>query len=199
MKVLHKINLIPTQDFLALQEVKDALLQTVAKSIDIDGNIKDLDDKFVIRNTPNWDDWKFSLGSVFNSSNSIDVFNNVLDHSFNVVLKAIQKILLDEGYKNPIPTITRYYRNNSNIKWHRHDFTDRNKSFVSIYYTHPNWNIDWGGDLEIGWIGKENMYSYPCLSNSVIIHDGHLGHRVTNLSESFTGGRDVFVAHWRVD
>lgn len=199
MKIFQKFNLLPEKDFLNLHDEKHSLLTAIPRLIDVNGNVVLLDDRVIYRKNPKWGDWKNSLGTVINESESTDVFENVIGHNFTLVLKAIREVLIENNHKNPIPYVTKFYRNNTVIKWHRHELIDRSKNFISIYYTHPNWNKEWGGDLEIGWFGNENMFVHPCLSNSVVIHDGRLGHRVSKLSSDFIGNRDVFAVHWRAE
>lgn len=204
-EVFQKLNLLSEIDFKQLILDKEKLISSGdgAITINSDGSVtKNTELKEINsgQNKPN--DYLVSKDSIFNYQYTIEGFKPYIGESFIKVLKSIEQVFLSHDLLNPRPYMVRAYRHNKLIPWHRHVVPKNVKlsNFrLAIYYMHPNWDTSYGGQLHVGITEKETYKIFECLSNSVIYHDGYLGHEVKDLLLGYKGDRDIMLSHWIVN
>lgn len=197
----QKLDVLPQEDFESLLQCKDELINDVTgyRVIYPDGTIK------APGVYPN-----IYKGAVSNFTFDIEGYEPHLSPKFMQLTRAIYQALVENNLPNPKPYMVRCYRNNKVVEWHKHfaaaSFADwtvyygrkvpPKHMWVVIYYMHPNWDTKFKGDLQVG-ITPETQYAeYPCLSNSMVAHVGHLGHGVKELIMGYEGNRDIYLSHW---
>jgi hypothetical protein len=203
--VSQKLNLLPEVDFQQLILDKNQYIYNGDGAITIhpDGSVtKDTTLKEINsgQNKPN--DYLISKDSIFNYQYTIQGFEPYIGKSFTKALEAINEVFLSEGLLNPRPYMVRAYRHNKLISWHRHVIPKGVKPSnfrLAIYYMHPNWDTNYGGQLHVGITEKDTCNIFECFSNSVIYHDGYLGHEVKDLVLGYKGDRDILLSHWIVN
>ena len=144
-------------------------------------------------------DYIVSKESIFNDKKDISSFQPYIGDQLIKVMEKLHTILLETGIENPKPYMARCYRNNNVTPWHRHSMPKGYKPkqfWVAIYYMHPNWDVSFGGDLQIGLTEDHILHDVPCYSNSVAMHNGLYGHGVKKLKLGYKGDRDIFLTHW---
>jgi hypothetical protein len=71
------------------------------------------------------------------------------------------------------------------------------KFYVALYYPHRFWDPQYGGNLLLGKTKESSIYSFPCVSNSCIIHNNLIGHDLDFLNlEEAPSNRIVMYSHW---
>lgn len=148
-------------------------------------------------------------GSVLNYQLTIEGFEPYFGKPFTNLMEHVRAQLIENGSVNPRPYSARCYRNDGNIFWHRHTppvpLPDALKGskiknlWATLYYMHPNWNVNSGGELKIGLIEEEHLFIAPCYSNSLVAHNLFYGHTVDNVVNNYEGHRDLFLSHWVCD
>lgn len=204
-RIFHKLDLLSEQDFKALVQHKENIIGKGKGAITIekDGSITINDNKkYGLEDSNNFFSYEVSKEAIINLNDDIEHFIPVLGEPFRKAFDAIEKSLLDFEVKNPKPYSARCYRNNKKMRWHRHTMREslkRQNFWVAIYYLHPNWDINYGGDLQVGLSDQEVILNAPCLSNSLVVHNGYYGHGVESLTLGYSGDRDIFLTHWVSD
>lgn len=203
-KVFYKENLLSKTDFDNLVLHKETIINqgkgctTIHEdgSVTIDTSLTTGDSN---NREPKWYEYSVSKEAIFNYTYNIDMFLPYLGEPFINALYAKYQMLVENGVNNPKPYMARAYRNNQTTEWHMHtkpDHVKHSKFWVTIYYLHPNWDIQYDGAIEIGMLPTEPVGKFNCLSNSMVAHNGYYGHGVNNLKFGYEGDRDILIAHW---
>jgi hypothetical protein len=187
--IFHNTSLLNQNDFQNLLGYKDDLVNKRDKSIVInqDGTVQE--------NT----DHKVFMGSIVNYKFDIDTYEKYIGNTFTNLMYHIKQWLESNNLADPKPYMVRCYRNNQVTYWHKHGMLPGilpKNHWVVIYYMHPNWDISYGGQLNVSLVENEPMYKFETTSNSIICHNGYYGHGVDNLKLGYEGDRDLFLSHW---
>ena len=199
--IFQKLDLLSPEEFAFIISYKDALVNKGGEGgirIDEQGEIYiETDIRHVYQ------------GSVLNYQLTIEGFEPYFGKPFCNLMERTREQLTENGSVNPRPYSVRCYRNNGNITWHRHTppiplptalkGIKLKNMWVTLYYMHPNWNTNSGGDLKIGLTEDEHLFIAPCYSNSLVVHNMYYGHMVDNLIKNYEGNRDLFLSHWVCD
>ena len=205
-QIYHKLNLLSEEDFTALINHKDNIINKGkgATIFDEDGSMSlYTETKSNLNNIVRESDYATSKESIVNFQFNIENFIKVYGQPFYPAFKRIQESLIDIGAINPQPYGARTYRhNNVYIPWHKHEnrfSLPLSKFWITIMYLHPNWDPKYGGALKVGAIDTEDLLIADCLSNSVVMHNGYYGHGVSKINHGYEGDRDILLIHWRSD
>lgn len=189
VNIFYNANLLPNVEFNDLISYKDNVVNKRDKSVIIqeNGEVDVTDDR------------KTFMGSILNYQFTIEGFEPYIGSPFISLMHKIKDWLESNSILDPKPYMVRCYRNNQNTLWHRHGVlsnTSPKNHWVVIYYMHPNWDMKYGGKLNVSLVESEPMYSFDTTSNSIICHNGYYGHSVNDIKLGYEGNRDLFLSHW---
>lgn len=188
--IFYKTDLLSRLDFENLIAYKDNVVNKRERSVVIDSHGS------VIENA---NDGKVFMGSIVNYQYSIEGYEPYIGKPFVSLMHNIKNWLMSNGLEEPKPYMVRCYRNNQITPWHRHAVLSGLKPkdhWVVIYYMHPNWDVNYGGKLNVSIIESEPLYSFETTSNTIVCHNGYYGHGVNTLKLGYDGDRDLFLSHW---
>ncbi len=204
--VFQKTNLLEQSEFDQLQTYKKSLIKDKKPAVVLnsDGTTTILDKLEPVNSGTGLNtDYEVSPGTFFNYRYNIEDYIPYIGEGYSNIMYKTQGVFKEKGLVNPRPYMVRAYTHNKpSVEWHKH-IRPKNiapsKFWISIFYMHPEWDVSYGGIMDIGLTDKEPIETYDTLSNSLIAHNGYYGHGVKKITMGYEGDRDIFLAHWVTD